>query len=162
MAIEKIYWESSCFLAFLKEETDRIKACKGTISKAEKNELIIVTSAITFIEVVKLPGEIPLKKEYENTIRKLFENSFISVRNVDREIGIIARDLLWKHEYLRSRDSIHIATALFNKITKLHSFDDDFLRLNNKYGDPKLSICEPDIEYNEQLELPDTQNEKEK
>ena len=93
MVKEKIYWESSCFLALLKKEEDRIKACKGTIDKAEKNELIIVTSAITFIEVVKLPGEPPLKRESENTIRKFFENSFISVREVDRQVGIIARDL---------------------------------------------------------------------
>lgn len=153
MAIEKIYWDSSCFLALLKEESDRIDACRGTIYKAEKNGLIIVTSVITFIEVIKLPGETPLKKESENTIRDFFKNSFISIRNVDREIGIIARDLLWKHDYLEPKDSIHVATAIFNKITKLHSFDDDFLRLTNKYGSPKLCICEPDIEYREQKEL---------
>lgn len=153
MAIDKIYWDSSCFLALLKKEPDRIKACKGTIYKAEKNELIIVTSSITFIEVIKLPGETPLKKESENTIRDFFKNSFIGIRNVDREIGIIARDLLWKHDYLKPKDSIHIATAIFSKVTKLHSFDEDFLKLNNKYGNPKLSICEPDIEYNEQLTI---------
>jgi len=153
MAIERIYWDSTCFLALLKKESDRVKACKGTIYKAEKNELIIVTSAITFIEVVKLPGETPLKREAENIIRDFFKNSFISIRNVDREIGIIARDLMWKHDYLRPKDSIHIATAIFNKITKLHTFDNDFLILNNKYGDPKLCICEPDIEYSEQREL---------
>ena len=162
MTVEKIYWDSTCFLALLKEETDRINACRGTISKAEKNELIIVTSVIAFIEVVKLPGEPPLKKESEKTIRDFFQNSFISVRNVDNGIGIIARDLMWKHEYLKPRDSIHIATALFNKIAKLHSYDEHFLELNNKYGNPKLTICEPDIEYNEQTKLFNKSNEKEK
>ncbi len=161
MVKEKIYWESSCFIALLKKEEGRIRACQGTIDKAEKNELIIVTSAITFIEVVKLPGETPLKREAENTIRKFFENSFINVREVDRQIGIIARDLMWKHEGLRPNDSIHIATAIFYKIPKLHSFDErHFLKLNSKYGNPKLTICKPDIEYNEQLKIPNEHEEQ--
>jgi predicted nucleic acid-binding protein len=161
MVKDKIYWESSCFLALLKKEKDRIRACQGTIDKAEKGELIIVTSAITFIEVVKLPGETPLKREAENTIRKFFENSFMSIREVDRQVGLIARDLMWRHEGLRPKDSIHIATAIHYKIPKLHSFDErHFLKLNNKYGNPKLTICEPDIDFNEQLEIPNEQEEK--
>ena len=66
-----------------------MEECKGTIEKAEKGELLIITSAITFIEVIKMKGKEYLKREAEKDIRAFFDNSFISVRNVDREIDII-------------------------------------------------------------------------
>lgn len=147
----KVYWDSDCFLGLLKEETDKISACQGTINKAEKGELLIITSAITFIEVIKMPGEKPLKRDAEKKIEQFFKNSFINIINVDREIGIIARDLLWKHKYLQPKDSIHIASAIFHKIPKLNTFDEHLLKLTNKYGTPKLLICNPDIEYQAEL-----------
>lgn len=151
MTIEKVYWDSNCFLGLLKEEPNKVEACRGTINKAEKGELIIVTSAITFIEVIKLPGETPLGRESENTIRDFFKNSFINIQNVDREIGIIARDLLWKHEYLKPKDSIHLATTILHKISILNTFDEHLLQLTNKYGNPKIDICIPNIEYQAEL-----------
>ena len=147
----KVYWDSNCFLGLLKQESDKINACMGTIDKAEKGELLIVTSAITFIEVIKMPGEPPLKQESEKIIEQFFKNSFMHIINVDREIGTIARDLLWKHDALKPKDSIHVASAIFHKIPKLNTFDEHLLKLTNKYGNPKLLICVPDIEFQPEL-----------
>jgi predicted nucleic acid-binding protein len=147
----KVYWDSNCFLGLLKKEIDKISACQGTIKKAEKGEILIVTSAITFIEVIKMPGEKPLKQESEKIIEQFFKNSFMHIINVDREIGVIARELLWKHEFLKPKDSIHVASAIFHKIQKLNTFDENLLKLTNKYGNPKLMICTPDIGYQPEL-----------
>ncbi len=152
MSIDQVYWDSDCFLGWLNAESDKIDQCKGTIEKAEKEELRIITSAITFIEVIKMKGREPIKSNAENKIRSMFELPYISIRNVDRMTGIIARDLLWKHKTLQIKDSIHVATAIFCKLSKLNTFDNELLKLSNQFGDnPKLEICKPDIPYQGEL-----------
>jgi hypothetical protein len=143
---QMIYWDADCFLGFLKEETDKIQWCKGTTKQAEEGNLIIVTSAITLIEVVKLDTQLRLSADAEKTIKDFFKNPYIYIHNVDAEVGIIARDLIWKHT-LSQRDSIHVATALKLKLNKMHTFDEQLHKLSNKYGNPKLIICKPDIEH---------------
>lgn len=48
------YWDSCTFLAVLKNESDKINECLSVIKAAEAGEIIIVTSALTFIEVTAL------------------------------------------------------------------------------------------------------------
>lgn len=148
---ESVYWDSNCFLGLLNQEADKIDKCKGVIQKAEAGSLIIITSALTFIEVIKMKGKKHLPKKAEKTIQDFFQNRFISVRNVDRLVGIKARDLMWKHKHLSPKDSVHVATALLHDVPKLHTFDSDLLKLDNKYGNPKLKICYPDIPYQGEL-----------
>lgn len=52
--LDIVYWDSDCFLGYLKAEHDKINKCRGTAQKAEQGDLIIATSAITLIEVVRL------------------------------------------------------------------------------------------------------------
>jgi len=146
-----VYWDSDCFLGFLKNEADKIAQCKGTTDNAQNGNLIIATSAITLIEVVKLNKHLRLEAKSEKTIRDFFSNPYIYIHNVDREVGIAARDLIWKHN-LTQRDAIHVATALKLTLNKMHTFDTQLHELTNKYGNPKLQICKPDIEY--QMVLP--------
>jgi predicted nucleic acid-binding protein len=141
-----VYWDSDCFLGYLKGETDKIAQCKGATDSAEKGNLVIATSAITLIEVVKLNKQLRLEARSEKTIRDFFSNPYIYIHNVDREVGIAARDLIWKHN-LAQRDAIHVATAIKLSLSKMHTFDIQLHGLSNKYGDPKLQICKPDIEY---------------
>lgn len=152
-----IHWDSDCFLGLLKQDPDKIKRCKGTTAKAEEGGLVIVTSAITLIEVIKLQkGKVRFKAKDEKIIREFFKNPYINVHNVDSEIGLSARDLIWKHD-LSQRDSIHVATALKLKISKMHTFDQKLHKLSNKHGNPKLKICRPDIDH--QLEFKDLDKE---
>ena len=144
---------------FLKRENDKISLCKGTTAKAQKGELIIVTSAITLIEVVKLDRQLRLAAKDEKTIRNFFKNPYIHIHNVDSEIGMIARDLIWKHS-LSQRDSIHVATALKLKLDKMHTFDTQLHGLSSRYGNPKLQICKPDIEH--QMEFDDLNEQQTK
>ena len=151
-----LYWDADCFLGFLKKETDKIKLCKGTTTQAKEGNLIIVTSAITLIEVVKLDRQLRLKAKDEKIIRDFFKNPYIHIHNVDREISTIARDLIWKHS-LAQRDSIHVATALKLKLDKMHTFDTQLHGLSGKHGNPKLQICKPDIQH--QMEFGDLNGE---
>jgi predicted nucleic acid-binding protein len=145
-----VYWDADCFLSFLKQENDKIQQCLGTTELAEKGKLIIVTSAITLIEVVKLDSQLRLDAKSEKTIKDFFNNPYIYIHNADREVGTLARELIWKNN-LGQRDAIHIATALKLSLNKMHTFDAQLHKLDNKYGNPKLRICIPDVEH--QMEL---------
>ncbi len=160
MAKQIVYWDSCCFLGLLNNEQDKVSLCQGTIKKAEEGDLIIVTSAMTFIEVIRMKGKPKLKKNVETTIQKFFSNSFIYIRNVDREVGIRARNLMWKHQALQPKDSIHLATALLHNIPTLHTFDDYLLNLKDKAIKQKIKICKPDIEY--QMDFDDLNEQGEK
>ena len=91
------YWDSGCFIAWFNKEAGRYDKCQATLNKAEKGEILLVVSAITLIEVIKMKNHNMIPKEKEETIKAYFQNEFISIRNVDRNIGEIARDLIWGH-----------------------------------------------------------------
>lgn len=102
-----------------------------------------MTSAITLIEVVRLQRqEIRLSAKEEKTIKDFFTNPYIYIHNVDREVATYARQLIWKSN-LSQRDSIHVATAVLRKIPTMHTFDKDLLKLDARFGNPKLHICKP-------------------
>lgn len=138
-----VYWDSDCFLGLLNKEQDKIKKCQSVIREAEEGNLLIITSALTFIEVIKMKGKKHVPKKTEKTIQDFFLNTFMSIHNVDRKVGIKARDLMWKNKGLQPKDSIHIATAIIQKVPELHTFDKYLLSLDGKIESPQLKICEP-------------------
>jgi len=144
MTKKVVYWDANCFLGLLQNEAEKVARCRYTTEQAEQGNLLIITSAITFIEVIKIKGKPKLKRSAENTIRQFFENPFIYIHDVDREVGIKARDLMWKHAGLKPKDAIHVATAILRKVPIMHTFDDDLIKLSGKYGDPRLIICQPE------------------
>ncbi|MBN1763958.1 MAG: PIN domain-containing protein [Sedimentisphaerales bacterium] len=150
-----IYWDSDCFLGLLNKEVDKIEKCKGTIQAAENNTLIIVISAITIAEVIRLKKKPHLTQASEKTISDFFKNDFISVINVDRRIASKARQLMWKYSALQPKDSIHVATAILQKIDTLNTFDEGLIKLDNQLGNPALHICYPDIAYQQEFEFPE-------
>jgi len=147
------YWDANAFLGWFNDEAGRANLCENVLALAEEGKLLIVTSAITLTEVIRLEGKPRLKPEQEETIRKFFEREYIIVRNVDRVVAERARQLIWEHSFLRPKDSIHIATALELKIPILDTFDDDLLKLDGKLGNPVLRIGKPNLAYQGDLGL---------
>jgi hypothetical protein len=157
--IDRVYWDSDCFLGYLKGEQDKIGICRGTADKAQRGDLIIITSAITLIEVVRLQKQpVQLSAKDAKKITQFFQNPYIYVHTVDGAVATLARQLIWDHN-LQQRDSIHVATALLRTIPKLHTFDERLLKLDGKLGNPKLCICKPDIQG--QMDLGALYQEKE-
>lgn len=81
--MQRRYWDSSVFLAWLLPEPPRKKQCAEVLRAAERGEVQIVTSAITLTEVIKLKGRPPLKAAQEDKIRRFFLNEYIAVVNAD-------------------------------------------------------------------------------
>ena len=138
------YWDACTFLGLLKNESDKVDECISVIKAAQDGDVIIVTSALTFIEVVKLEkGQPKLPKESEEKIRAFFRHDWIYIYDVDRKIGESARELIWQYESLKPKDATHVATAMRAKVDVLDTFDDYLIKLSEKIGDPPLVIKRP-------------------
>lgn len=141
------YWDSCTFLALLKNEADKINECLSVIKAAQAGQVTIVTSTLTFIEVVRLEkGKPKLPKEHEEKIRDFFKHEWIYIYDVNRKIGELARELMWQYESLKPKDSIHVATAIRAKVDVLDTFDDGLIKLSSKIGAPPLLIQRPFLE----------------
>jgi len=152
--LELRYWDSNCFLRWLKKEPDYEK-CKGVIQKAEEGEIQIVTSALTIAEVIYLLPHEKITRENSNEICRFFEHEYIVFINVDRYIAELARTLLWDYEALRHKDAIHVASALKAKSPILDTFDTYLIGLSGDIGVPPLIIGEPNIPYQEPMTYED-------
>lgn len=139
---EICYWDSSAFIAWLLPEPDRREACGSVIRAAERGDVLIVTSAITLVEVIRLKGRPRISPENEALIRRFFEHDWIAIRAFERRNALRARELIWDHG-LQFKDAVHVATAIEARISLLHSFDQDMLDLSGKVGDPLLTVTHP-------------------
>lgn len=145
----KVYWDSNCFLGWFNGEPDKVKQCQYSIEQAENGELLIVTSALTIAEVIRIKGQPRLSKEKEDVIASFFEHEYIVIHNVDRRIAETARHLMWKYTSVKPKDAIHIATSYFQNIAELNTFDNGMLELDGqiilKDRSRKLRICHPHL-----------------
>ena len=139
------YWDSDCFLGYLNEEEDKVDLCQEVLDEAEKDKILIVTSALTIAEALWLKDGRKIVKEKSEKIRKFFQNDFIDIRNVTREIAQMAQDVVWDHS-IEPKDSIHVATAMKFKMPLMNSFDGDLLALSGKVGNPLIRIEKPSTE----------------
>ena len=149
------YWDACTFLALLKNEPDKVAECISVVKAAKDGHVMIVTSALTFIEVVKLEkGKPKLPKENEAKIRDFFRHKWIYIYDVNRKIGELARELMWQYEALKPKDATHVATAVIAKVDVLDTFDDYLIKLSENIGDPPLVIKRPFFQV--QLDLFDS------
>ncbi|HVV63554.1 MAG TPA: type II toxin-antitoxin system VapC family toxin [Pseudolabrys sp.] len=142
MPAEIVYWDSDCFLALFQNEKGKVEHCEGTLERAEKGEVVIITSTLTLAEVLWLRDGPKLAKDKAEIIRKFFRRSYIRLRNVTRVTSESAQDLVW-NEGVRPKDAIHVATALEAKADALETFDDGLLKKSRKIGEPAIEIRKP-------------------
>lgn len=142
------YWDSCVILGWLKGEADKKALCQGGIKLAEQGDLKIVTSFLTFTEVIWLKGKDPVPREDADQIRSFFANEYITPVQLTREIAERAQDLVWQHG-VRPKDGVQLATALAaheaKRMEQLDTFDSGLIKLSATLGDPPLRIGEPDF-----------------
>lgn len=124
--VERIYWDSSSFLALLQAEHERVQACTDTLQAAKDGNFLIVTSALTIAEVLWLRGAPKVTEEKEKIVNNFFRRSSIRVVNLDREIAQNAQRLVWDNG-VKPKDAIHIATAQRYDCAIFETFDDPLI-----------------------------------
>lgn len=146
---ELVYFDSCLFIELLQQNIpDRFDACEAIRDRAQKNEIVIVTSALTITEVNKLPESGALPEEQSRKILDFFENEYIAIRPLDRGTAEDAHQLTRTHG-LTNADAIHVATAIRGKVSVLYTYDASkgkrkgLLKHNLKIGSPPLRIEKP-------------------
>jgi len=142
----KRYWDSSCFLAWLKKEPDKIDDCRGVIQGCENGQIKLITSTLTIAEVLYLKHNQKIPKTESGLIRDFFEHRYIITVAVDRTIAEKAQDLVWDYE-IKPKDAIHAASAILSGTKILDTFDPDFLTFGKKTQNLNLQIGKPCFSY---------------
>jgi predicted nucleic acid-binding protein len=146
-----VYFDTCPFIDLLQQsDQDRFEACDDLRLKAENKLILIVTSAVTIVEVNKLPKSTTvLPEEQSKKILDFFENPYIAIRPLDRRTAELAHELTRTHR-LDNLVAIHVATAIVNKVPVFYTYDDGgrkkrsgLLRHHLKTGDPPLQILKP-------------------
>jgi predicted nucleic acid-binding protein len=144
--MQNVYWDANVFHALFGREDGRVDACERIVKAAQQGEVIIYTSAATFVECIWIKGKInKFSAEHEEIIGKFFMHKFIRPINCDRMIAESARGLVWRFPHLKPKDAIHVASAIAQQVDVMHSYDnDDLVKLDGKIGNPPLRICHPE------------------
>lgn len=149
MASVPVYVDTCVFVEVLQRDNQaRLAACDELIARASRDELLLVTSAITITETNRLPNSPALPEEQSKQIVAFFMNPYIAIRPVTRQVAEAAHELTRTHR-LTNLDAIHVATAIASKVSVLYTYDNPksrrkgLMRLSNKVGAPPLAIDYP-------------------
>lgn len=126
MAKDLRYWDANAFSGFLNGESDKMDDCLSVLKATEDGHVLIVTSALTLAEVLFIKGGPKLDPAKRKAVEDFFKADYISVRNVTRYVGELARDVFWDHG-IKPKDAVHVATAVVHKLPILNTFDGDLL-----------------------------------
>jgi len=153
---KRVYWDSCSWIALILNEVivhdgeiveNRGAHCRAVIRDAEKGSVELFTSALTLVEVNK--GSRPGGVVVPDSLKDFFENDYIVVVSLDRQVGELGRALMQRgYSKLKPPDASHIAAAAIACVEEMHTFDDKLLALDgmiDKADGTRLRICKPSL-----------------
>jgi predicted nucleic acid-binding protein len=122
-----------CFLN--RDEQERSKICEDVLQHAAMDEVLILTSTYTIVEVIRpkkrsIPGSQRLTALQIEKIKGMFRWPFIQTIELDDRTGLYASDLARDHD-LFPADSVHAASAILWKAEILQEWDRDFSSISH-------------------------------
>jgi len=151
------------WLGLINEEVDKVGRCRNVLKEARDGKIQIWTSALTLAEVFKAKcngTKTSLEEDKDKDFENFVDQEFLTLVQVDQDIGAAARRLLRSHSKLKKpADAIHLATALENNLDELHTFDlDNLIPLSGsiyKLDGTVLTICiPPESDQSDLFEIP--------
>jgi predicted nucleic acid-binding protein len=157
MTPKQIFWDSCVFVTLLskhKEQKwlDNQEVCKNCLQEAIDGKVEIFISTLTIVEVNRTKeSSFPIPKEVQDKITKLIDQPFIKVVPADLARAKEARLFIWDYSWLKPVDAMHLASALYAKVTELFTYDGGgsqkgLLDLDGLVGTPLLKIKQPHFE----------------
>jgi predicted nucleic acid-binding protein len=135
----RVAWDSCTWIAHIQRERilgpdgktvieDRGAMCRPVLDAAERGVIEIVVSAIALVEVLARNRTSGFD---DQQVRDFFDNDYILLVNVDKQLGDFARRLMLAgHPGLKPPDAVHPATACAANVDAFHTFDDRLLALD--------------------------------
>ena len=159
-SLEKIYLDSSIIIAWLKNEArpnNEMAGVEYCIKRIMNKELKAITSVLTRGEI--LDGKFPpgTVDSFKKAISRRRSFEWVAVDNRISDIAHNIRDyLLSIGTKLELPDAIHLATAIYNNVDALYTFDgDDLLPLDGEnIAGHRLVICKPPEPKQTSFEFP--------
>ena len=143
MAIERVYWDSVTFVHRIQQTPEHIDILRAISDEAERGKLEIVTSTFTLCEVACLWLGSHADDVQERMIRDFFENPYILLRQVDRRVAELSREIV-RTLKIPGKDAVHVASAVATDCDELQTYDEKhLLRKTGLYGTPPLKIVKP-------------------
>lgn len=146
----RIYFDSSVYLAFLKGEKTpaeggrtRVELATLLVKDAAAGRLEVYTSAITIVEVRHV-GNSPDGSQPDSldAINEVFDKTSTNLVEVGRELALRAQGLATGYG-LSTMDAIHVASAEFAKCGELFMWDDQAVRRIARAPLAGLQVREP-------------------
>lgn len=139
----RYYWDAGLFIALLQNEQRKDPAdmpgLLEVVDMADNGEAFIITSGITYTEVLDQPGHAPKRA----TFRQVFERPNYQVVEPSLTISDKAADFREVFK-LKLPDATHLATAVLLKVDEMHTFDaDDLIPLSGRAEVNGLLIRKP-------------------
>lgn len=141
---EPRYWDSDCFLGWLQAETDKEDECRAVLEAAKDGKVVIVTSALTIVEVLMLKGKPPIPSANRAKVEAFFRSNFIVVRNVSRRIAETSRGLVWDHK-IAPKDALHVATAMDAGLRVFNTFDAKLIKKCRRCKAVTMTVERPQV-----------------
>lgn len=157
----KYYWDTCLFLAWLKDESSRkpgeMDGVREYLTRHSNRQISLMTSVLTLTEmtIAKVPAGT------ENLLEQVMQRRNFTRLSIDLRVATLARDL--RNHYIADPkkyhdmgltvpDSLHLASAILNKATEFHTFDEfdkpkykalGLIPLSGNVAGHKLVICKP-------------------
>jgi len=155
----RIYWDTNIFIAWLKDEQRKPGEMDGVreyVEKAMKGEIVLVTSVMTKIEVLRC--KMPARAE--ELFAKLLKRRNVRAQPLDIRVADIAnqiRDYYQRQSVVdglptvSTPDATHLATAILYEVDEFHTFDEKdkpdsrgLIPLSGNVAGYNLIICKPE------------------
>jgi predicted nucleic acid-binding protein len=156
-----IYWDTSVFLAWIKDENRPNREMDGVNDVAHKilaDHVILLTSTLTSAEIL----ESTLNEIAKRRFTDLFKRKNLQRASADERVMELTskiRDYYQQKKEvdqlptLTTPDAIHLATAILYGASEFHTFDENnevrkrraLLPLNGNVAGYPLVICKPPI-----------------
>ena len=117
-----VYWDSCVFISCLQRDPKRCGTLGMIVDEAKSGKIVLVASTMAVAETLKLSDDKTLRKEELKTIQAFFDNEFIEIIDVTKEIAGIAASIAREHD-LKPPDAIHVATAIHCRCKCLQTYD---------------------------------------
>ena len=148
------YWDSNLFIKWFTPTEERWEEVDFALNKAKNGELLIVTSALTLAEVVKINGSLRLPPSEREKLRTLFDEPYIEKIAITPVTGELARELVWDHN-IDPKDALHVAAAIERRVPVFHCYDGS---LRRKGESRVVKMLDFEMRFKEPLEsFPDSE-----
>ena len=164
------YWDTCLFIAYLKNSPDEQSATEAVdalirSAQSPSNGRLIVVSTLVLAELRRHPNH---DESRYRIIRDIFYSNrpYVRVVTLTPRIADLASSIGSTNPRLAPADTVHVATALTERVDALLTLDGDhehgkrrrpdLLYYHGKIGDPPLAIRPPAIPPGTQLVMADT------